>query len=610
MTTIQGTDGNDFIYIGVVPPPPHGYNVIAESGTLNLILPGAGDDIIYPSSGDIIDFGANFDQHDQVIARQGGFDTIELGGNYSSQLLITGHMVYGVGIFLLDGGFDYNLKFADAVASHNNDTGSHHLRVDASAQKAGDTLVLNAAPEKDYGYEFRTGAGTSTITGGQVSDTFESGAGTNMFFGGGGGDDFQVSGGTNTLHGGAGGDIFQITGAAATMYGEAGDDYLEYSGDLSVPFSFDGGAGHNSWLFDDTASGAVHVTSATIQNVQSITLMSYADTSHAIDIVFDEGVIAPGRVLSIGNEGFPPQYTQTIDGSAVTDARFAFNGTNGIDTLTGGAQADTFTFRLSAFSEPATFVSEDRLDGGAGNDTLIIVGDYANGVVLAPTTIQNIEKIQFGITGFGSGTYAFTTDDANVAAGVKMLIDGSRLDTTGKLLFDGSHETDGRFNITGGFGDDVLTGGAGADTIAGGNGSDHITGGLGGDHMTGGSGKDAFFYGSVHMSTGVTFDTIEDFSAANDSLALHVAVNAIDTAVTGGVLTGVQFDTQLAAAVGASQLAAHDAVLFTPDSGAYAGRTFLVVDWNGVAGYQAGHDLVICLGPASDLTGFSAANFT
>ena len=50
------------------------------------------------------------------------------------------------------------------------------------------------------------------------------------------------------------------------------------------------------------------------------------------------------------------------------------------------------------------------------------------------------------------------------------------------------------------------------------------------------------------------------------------------------------------AAVDASHLAGHHAVLFTPSSGAFSDKTFLVVDANGVAGYQAGADLVILLG--------------
>lgn len=40
-------------------------------------------------------------------------------------------------------------------------------------------------------------------------------------------------------------------------------------------------------------------------------------------------------------------------------------------------------------------------------------------------------------------------------------------------------------------------------------------------------------------------------------------------------------------------------VLFTADSGTLSGHTFMIVDVNGTAGYQAGADLVV------DITGYS-----
>ena len=49
----------------------------------------------------------------------------------------------------------------------------------------------------------------------------------------------------------------------------------------------------------------------------------------------------------------------------------------------------------------------------------------------------------------------------------------------------------------------------------------------------------------------------------------------------------------------AAALPLHDAVLFTPNAGGLAGHTFLIVDANGTAGYQAGADYVI------DVTGIT-----
>jgi len=76
-----------------------------------------------------------------------------------------------------------------------------------------------------------------------------------------------------------------------------------------------------------------------------------------------------------------------------------------------------------------------------------------------------------------------------------------------------------------------------------------------------------------------------------------VAVTNIDPAVTTGSLSTATFNSDLAAAIGASHLLAHAAVLFTPSGGTLAGHTFLIADTVGMAGYQANHDLV------ADVTG-------
>jgi len=50
-------------------------------------------------------------------------------------------------------------------------------------------------------------------------------------------------------------------------------------------------------------------------------------------------------------------------------------------------------------------------------------------------------------------------------------------------------------------------------------------------------------------------------------------------------------------------------VLFTPSSGGYHGDTFLIIDENGVAGYQAGQDLVIELSHIVSVSSLSVSNF-
>jgi len=85
-------------------------------------------------------------------------------------------------------------------------------------------------------------------------------------------------------------------------------------------------------------------------------------------------------------------------------------------------------------------------------------------------------------------------------------------------------------------------------------------------------------------------------------------VTGVDATVSGAVVTAGSFDSDLQAAIGTSQLAAGHAVLFNPGGPDFAGRTFLIVDGNGLAGYQSGEDYVLDV-TSGALGGLSAASF-
>ena len=153
----------------------------------------------------------------------------------------------------------------------------------------------------------------------------------------------------------------------------------------------------------------------------------------------------------------------------------------------------------------------------------------------------------------------------------------------------------------------TLSGGGGNDTIRGGGGGDTLNGGLGADHMTGAAGQDVFVYGAANQSTGAAYDTITDFDATADHFNMPGTVTGIDATVASGALSSGSFDGDLSSAVGAGQLAANDA-LFTPDLRSL-GETFLIVDANGVAGYQAGADYVIDITGAHPSASLSTSDF-
>lgn len=125
------------------------------------------------------------------------------------------------------------------------------------------------------------------------------------------------------------------------------------------------------------------------------------------------------------------------------------------------------------------FTSADKIDGGADFDTVTIEapsGDFS--LDFNSTTMLNVEFLVFNGSTFDT---TLTPDDATVASGSFLDVDGTSL--TGKLIFDGSAETDGSFIIRGGFGQDNLIGGGGNDLFNGGalGEADTIDGGAGFD---------------------------------------------------------------------------------------------------------------------------------
>ena len=105
----------------------------------------------------------------------------------------------------------------------------------------------------------------------------------------------------------------------------------------------------------------------------------------------------------------------------------------------------------------------------------------------------------------GGGTefdYSITWNDAMLASGQTITINGSRLLATETLVFDGTSELGGHFRIFSGAGNDLLRGGTG---------NDLIVGGLGADTMTGGGGNDVFRYDDVFHSISAGRDGIQDF---------------------------------------------------------------------------------------------------
>jgi Ca2+-binding RTX toxin-like protein len=165
-----------------------------------------------------------------------------------------------------------------------------------------------------------------------------------------------------------------------------------------------------------------------------------------------------------------------------------FNGTSGNDNFNGTSDADTFNLQQggddSAFGGlhsdvfflGAELTAADTLNGGSDFDQVVLTGDYSAGLTLGATTIVNIEELRFD-AGFD---YRVTTVDENVGASLQLQINARFLGAGETLTFNGSAETNGKFLITDGAGDDKLTTGAGNDSISlWSGGIDKVTAGAG-----------------------------------------------------------------------------------------------------------------------------------
>jgi serralysin len=191
--------------------------------------------------------------------------------------------------------------------------------------------------------------------------------------------------------------------------------------------------------------------------------------------------------------------------------------------------------------------------------------------------------------------------DINLNPGTFTSADG-KISNIG-IAFDTVIET-----AIGGKGNDKFLGTELANTLVGNKGNDTFDGGLGADNMSGGKGSDVFAYALAGQSTGAGFDTLVAFDFAGaDRFDFGGSVSGVDAKINGGTLRIAHFDDDMENAV--TSVGANHAVLFKVTAGDFSGHLFLVVDSNGVAGYQAGADFVMELDGARHTSDLDIADF-
>ena len=231
------------------------------------------------------------------------------------------------------------------------------------------------------------------------------------------------------------------------------------------------------------------------------------DPNHAFDAL-------PDAASGAANTTATDTFTYRITGGSVATATVTVTGVDSDDVVHGTAASDVISAGIGKdtlylgqgggdtahggsgndrFFLNGAFGASDRLDGGSGFDTLRLNGDYSGGVVLADTTLTNIERIFL----HAGHSYSLTMADGDVAAGRTLHIAGDKIGAPNVLVFDGSAESDGKFIVNADGGDDTLIGGARHDILRGGAGADVLTGGGGRDLLLGKGGADTFVYGAV-----------------------------------------------------------------------------------------------------------------
>jgi Ca2+-binding RTX toxin-like protein len=522
--TLRGGDGDDYIYYRRYYDAPwqsatieagNGNDKVAfgtfTAGTATVDL-GAGDDNLYLEK-----VGAELH-----VTTGAGRDTLFIAGimdGQSADVVVTDFQTGAGGDKI-----DWAVAFPFAFGAHGYQEGSNPFAQGyARLEQVGADTLLQVSYNADgnfrtlvYFQNTQASAFTADNFGWapfatQAASTNPSGtSGNDWIAGSDAGTLFHLEqGGNDIAKGGAGGDAFYF-GAALT----AGD-------------KVDGGAGSDVLALQGDYSGGVTLGAGQLANIETLSVLPSVDdrfggggaSPYSYNLTLTDDAVGAGQQLKVNASTLRAGENFAFDGSAETNGTFFIYGGKGVDTLTGGAGNDVFFF-----VEDGRYAPSDHVDGRAGQDIMVLRGDYD--LTLSADSLVNVETVTF-LSGtdarfYASGTdfhYAIATADNTVGAGVTMTFNGGALRAAETLSFDGSAETDGHMRIFGGAANDHIIGGGQSDLIYGGGGADVLTGGGGGDE---------FRYQATGDSTVAAADRILDFTTGD-----FINLGRID-AITGG----------------------------------------------------------------------------
>jgi Ca2+-binding RTX toxin-like protein len=431
--------------------------------------------------------------HDDVIKGDSGANVLQgIGGNDT--------LVGAGGDDTLDGGAGSD------TAAYDNAPAAVNVNL-STGKAAGDGNDSLAAIE--------------TVRGSAFDDKLTGGPGADSLLGLGGNDTIVGAGGNDTLDGGAGSDTVSYSGSPAGVAVNlaTGKSAGQGNDTLSGFEIVDGsafadkltGSGANDWLLglvgNDTLVGGAG--SDHLDGGAGIDTLSYEASPGGVNVN-----LAAGNALGNGTDTLTAfeivrgsKFADTIIGGPANETLF---GLGGNDKLDGGAGSDTLAYDNapvgvnvnlaagSATGEGADAVSHfetvrgsafaDQLTGGPGPDNLLGLG--GNDTIAGAGANDTLDG------GAGSDTVAYDTAPAGVSVNL----------ASGSASGDGSDSLNGFEAVRGSAFADQLTGGPAADSLFGLAGNDVLAGAGGNDVLDGGDGRDTIGYaqagGPVHVDLG------------------------------------------------------------------------------------------------------------